>query len=359
MRALWVLTPLAGAAIALAVASHVAGKEIQSPSVRPTAPPTLAETGLYADFAMLRVNPAHLGFAPQYPLWTDGAAKRRWISIPPGTKIDASDPEAWKFPVGTRFWKEFAFDGRPVETRYLEHLADGQWLYAAYAWSPDGRSAELVSEKGRRGAYPLAGGRSHTIPGVSDCKVCHEGGASPVLGFSTLQLSPERDPGALHVEPPPSPGVDLAYLAENGLVEGLPPHVGAAPPRIAAASDVERAAIGYLHGNCGHCHNGAGNLSKLELILQHPTEGAASPAIASTVRQPVRDLAPGQTPDAVLRIEPRHPERSGLAQRIGSRYPLLQMPPLGTELVDEEAVQLLTRWINEMDQTGPGAHQGE
>jgi hypothetical protein len=36
-------------------------------------------------------------------------------------------------------------------------------------------------------------------------------------------------------------------------------------------------------------------------------------------------------------------------QRAGSRYPALQMPPLGTELVDEEALALLRRWIAEAD----------
>jgi hypothetical protein len=36
--------------------------------------------------------------------------------------------------------------------------------------------------------------------------------------------------------------------------------------------------------------------------------------------------------------------------RISSRSSALQMPPLGTELVDEEAVSLLKRWIAEMDE---------
>jgi hypothetical protein len=36
-------------------------------------------------------------------------------------------------------------------------------------------------------------------------------------------------------------------------------------------------------------------------------------------------------------------------QRVGSRYPALQMPPLGTELVDGDAVDLLRRWIAELD----------
>src|SRR5688572_23474543 len=65
-------------------------------------PGTLRETGLYADAAMRAVAATNLPFAPQYPLWTDGAQKRRWIYLPPGTTIDASNPDAWQFPIGTR-----------------------------------------------------------------------------------------------------------------------------------------------------------------------------------------------------------------------------------------------------------------
>lgn len=319
-------------------------------------PPTLHETGLYTDPGTLQVNPAHLAFAPQYPLWSDGAAKRRWISLPPGAAIDGSDPEAWIFPVGTRFWKEFAFNGQRVETRYLERKSDGQWLYAAYAWSADGREAQLVSARGKRGAYPLASGRSHTIPGVADCKACHQGGPSEVLGFGTLQLSSERDSGAPHAELQPEPHVDLKYLVDRGLLIGLPKALLDAPPRIAAATATERAALGYMHGNCGHCHNERGSLQNIALFLRHRAEATGEPALASTVGQPVRKPAPGQSPDAVLRVEPGHPHRSGLMQRVSSRSPSLQMPPLGTELIDDEAVRLLYRWIEEKGASIQQAH---
>ncbi|HEX8164668.1 MAG TPA: hypothetical protein VF601_02650 [Beijerinckiaceae bacterium] len=312
-------------------------------------PETLQETGLYADFATLEVDPGHLAFSPQYPLWSDGALKRRWISLPPGTAIDGSDPEAWVFPVGTRLWKEFSFNGQRVETRYLERQADG-WRYAAYAWSPDGREARLAPERGKRGAYPLGKGKSHTIPGVTDCKACHQGGRSEVLGFSALQLSPDRDPGAPHAEARPEPGVDLDYLVEKGLLVGLPkPET---PPRIAARSATERSALGYLHGNCGHCHNEQGPLQNVGLFLRHALGTEARLAVASTVGRAVRKPAPGQSPDAVLRVDPGHPERSALMQRAGSRYAALQMPPLGTELVDEEALGVLRRWIAEADESG-------
>ncbi|WP_230533735.1 hypothetical protein [Microvirga roseola] len=309
--------------------------------------PTLQETGLYDDFGSLQIDPSHLAFAPQYPLWSDGAVKRRWISLPPGTTIDAADPDAWVFPVGTRFWKEFSFSGRRVETRYLERRSDGQWLYAAYAWSADGREAHLVGPRGKRGAYQLANGRSHTIPGIGDCKACHLGDRVEVLGFSALQLSPDRDPGALHAEPRPEPGIDLRYLVDKGLLVGLPQAMLETPLRIVAKSPTERTALGYMHGNCGHCHNEQGSLQNIGLFLRQNAGAIGQSALATTIGYPVRKPAPGQSPDAVLRIDPRHPKRSGLMQRVSSRYPALQMPPLGTELVDIEAVSLLYRWISE------------
>ena len=57
-----------------------------------------------------------MAFTPTWRLWTDGAVKRRWVSLPPGGTIDTSDPDRWVFPVGTRFFKEFAApDGTLLE----------------------------------------------------------------------------------------------------------------------------------------------------------------------------------------------------------------------------------------------------
>lgn len=333
-----------GASLAFALA-FLAGADAIPQAASSVPPRSLQETGLYSDSNTLQVDPKHLSFSPQYPLWTDDATKRRWISLPPGTTIDGSDPDAWKFPVGTRFWKEFSFNGQRVETRFLQRQADGQWRYAAYAWSPDGREAELVSEKGRRGAVPLGNGRSHTIPSVNDCKACHQGGRTEVLGFSTVQLSPDRDPFALHSE---ASDTDLNSLIEKGLLVGLPKPLLDVPPPLSGTA-TQRSALGYLHGNCGHCHNEQGSLANLGLFLRQSSGAAVQSAIASTFDQPVRKPAPGQRPDAITRILPGHPDQSALMQRVSSRYSALQMPPLGTELIDKEAVALLQRWIAEAE----------
>jgi hypothetical protein len=344
-----------GAMLALVLAiSGLAQAIVQAAG--PKTPQRLEDTGLYADFATLQIDSGHLAFSPQYPLWTDGAGKRRWISLPPGTAIDGSDPDAWNFPAGTRLWKEFSFNSQRVETRYMERQADGQWLYGAYAWSPDGREAVLTSERGRRRAYPLGDGRAHAIPSVSDCKACHQGGRSEVLGFSALQLSRDRDPGALHSDSVSHAQLDLNQLVEKGLLIGVPASLASMASRIATASATERAALGYLHGNCGHCHNSQGSLKNIGLFLRQAVGTQDQDAIASTIGRPVKKPAPGQSPDAVLRIEPGRPDRSAVMQRMSSRYPALQMPPLGTELIDSEAVALLQRWISEQSSSAPMTH---
>ncbi len=139
---------------------------------------------------------------------------------------------------------------------------------------------------------------------------------------------------------------------------GLPAALLTHPPRIRATSPTERAALGYLHANCGHCHASDGKLQNVGIFLRHMTGDPVEAALATTVDQPVRDPAPGQTADAVMRVEPGHPERSVLVQRMASRWAALQMPPLGTDLADEQALDLVRKWITEIDALPTQTQQG-
>jgi len=311
------------------------------------APVHLSDTGLYSDFARGIVAPGVLPYVPQYPLWTDGATKRRWISLPPGTSIDASDPDAWVFPVGTKIWKEFSF-GRKVETRTMERAADGSWIYATYAWSEDGQEALLAPDRGIHGACESRPGIGHDIPSTSDCRACHQGRTTEVLGFDALQLSSDRDPLAPHAELPPEDAVDLPALVERGLVRGLPQGVLAEAPRIVARTPRERAVLGYLHGNCGSCHNSRGPLANLGLELDYriaADPGSPARAIATAVGIESRFRL---DPDAShSRISPGSPDSSVLYRRIASRNKFVQMPALGTHALDEQAVALVEDWIRE------------
>ena len=334
-----------------------AGARADAPVVAPGSaaprPRWLSETGLYQRGGTTRLHADVLAFSPQYPLWTDGADKRRWIRLPKGTSIDASNPDDFVFPVGTLLFKEFRF-GRAVETRVIERAADG-WRYATYVWRPDGRDAELAPPVGVPRVAEIRPGVFHDVPSADDCVTCHESRNNPVLGFTALQLSPARDALAPHGKLPPSGSVDLAELVRRGLLTGLPENLLTNPPRIVAESDAGRAVRGYFFGNCAHCHNAEGPLSSVGLDLDVSlTRGTLDTLRATAIGRPSHFRPDGSS--LRLRIAANDPDMSVLVQRIASREPVLQMPPLGTRLVDDEAVRLVRNFVAR-DLAGPPARK--
>lgn len=322
------------------------GVRTEAPAIAPL-PETLRDTGLYADWDTRTVAPDNLPFAPQYPLWTDGAAKSRWLHLPAGAWIDAGDPDAWVFPVGTKVWKEFRFHGEPSETRLIERTAAG-WRYASYVWRADG-TATLAPARGILNSTQITAGVRHAIPSRTDCTACHEAGPSRLLGVSALQLSDDRDPMAVHAEPVPEGGFTLSDLVARRLVRHLPARLTRVSPRIEGSTPVARAALGYLHGNCGMCHTGVGEMASLRFVLQHSLGGKVEgqpPALGTSLAQPSL-FRTSMLPQISARIAPGQPDASMLIARMDSRHPVLQMPPLGSRLVDLDAVALLRRWIAE------------
>lgn len=306
-------------------------------------PQKLSETGLYQP-GTTEIARGNIAYTPQYALWSDGARKRRWLYLPPGSSIDAANPDAWEFPPGTRLWKEFGY-GAPVETRLIERLADGSWRFASYVWDAEGREALLAPSEGmQRLPAPDAPGGVYAIPSQDDCRACHEAAAVPVLGLSALQLSPDRDPEAPHAEKPEAGHIDLRGLHARGVLRNLPPSLLATPPRIAAPGPGGRAALGYLHANCGHCHNDGGPLADLDLNLQQSAvTGGAGPA--RTLETLVGYPSEFRLQHVQTRLVPGAHELSMLLARMRSRNPLVQMPPLGTRVSDAEANELIRHWI--------------
>ncbi len=311
-------------------------------------PPSLRDSGLYADASASRLHPEVLAFSPQYPLWSDGADKQRWMRLPAGTAIDASKPDAWVFPIGTKLWKSFSHGGRPIETRYMERLADGNWRFATYVWKADGSGAELAPARGIAAlAAPTAPGGRYAVPSRGDCLACHGGATVPVLGLTALQVSPARDRSAANRRAGSADELDLRKLVELGLLRGLPTRLLADPPRIAAASPSERAALGYLHANCAHCHHpNEGRVPVHLSLMQRAADPAASAAevLRSLLDSPSRFQPPGQADARV--VLPGDAQASLLMLRMRSRDALRQMPPLGTRISDAEGLAVLAHWIN-------------
>jgi hypothetical protein len=308
---------------------------------RPELPPLLSATGIS--------DPRTRPFSPQYPLWSDGARKTRWVLLPPGTHIDASDVDAWEFPDGTRFWKQFEFSGRKVETRMLWKTG-GEWVFATYVWNDAQTDAVLGSADGVPAVVEIAPGKAHSVPSTEDCRACHVTNRPEVLGFSALQLSADRDPLAPHAEPLETEMVTLRTLVDEDLLRPRRPELVSRPPRIAADDPRTRAVLGVLSANCGNCHNADSSIANLGLLLRQPAYGTRAQVAASVerlLRRTGKWQVPGSTPDTSVFVAPGAPERSGLLVRMRSRRPTTQMPPLGTVIPDHDGIELVTSWIRE------------
>jgi hypothetical protein len=156
-------------------------------------------------------------------------------------------------------------------------------------------------------------------------------------------------PPTPHAERLADDAVTLRTLIARGLLRGLPAQLADGAPRIAAKTPTARAALGYLHGNCGYCHTLSGELASLTFSLHYPLAPPASahpPALATTVGHASKYVPPAWDAPAE-RMSAGQPDRSVLLFRMASRNPVAQMPPLGSRIVDEEATTLIRRWIAE------------
>jgi hypothetical protein len=340
-------TGLALAAWALAVALQASRHGADAAADPPQPPRLLSDTGLYVAGGVAAIDPRSRPFSPQYPLWSDGLTKRRWIRLPEGGTIDGRDEHAWGFPVGTKIWKEFRLGDRAVETRFLWKASPAGWVFASYLWNADGSDAVLAPEEGAFAVAEVAPGRQHSIPSRSDCAACHGApSAAAPLGFTALQLSTDRDPGAIHGEPLADGMLTTRTLVEERLLTAARADLLARPPRIQASSPQTRSVLGYLAANCGMCHNGNGEISVLAPVLRPADLVTDGDAVArGLLDRRTRWQVPGEPDGATLLVHPGAPERSALFMRMRSRAPSSQMPPLGTVVRDQAAVDAIGRWI--------------
>lgn len=104
--------------------------------------------------------------------------------------------------------------------------------------------------------------------------------------------------------------------------------------------------LDYLAANCGGCHNGSGEISALGPTLRYPELLEDGDAVAQRlVRHRARWQVPGETDGGSVLVQPGDPDASAILVRMRSRAPSSQMPPLGTVLRDQAAVDAITRWI--------------
>ena len=285
-------------------------------------PPCHGPPGLYVDGSCTRLAEGVQPYTPSYVLWSDGAQKERFLFLPAGTTIDTTDPDGWIFPVGTTFWKTFALGALRVETRVLTKVSaeagTTAWTMRVYAWN-EAQDAVTEVVDGVTNALDT----EHDIPAQAMCERCHQGSADVGLGVSAIQLNHD---GA---------GVTLASLeADHVLTVDIPLSDAVVP-----GNDVERAALGYMHANCSHCHSD-GRYCDYRPMRFNWTQ-TIDPAMLGVCVEPHDPLLPIHSHI----VKPGNLEKSLLYYRVDSDLDGIRMPLLGRTLIHEEARQLIEDWI--------------
>jgi hypothetical protein len=323
-----------------------------APNLMPT---KLSETGLFSDIKTQALAPGVFAFEPAYFLWSDGATKRRWVYMPPGGKILTDNMEYWQYPAGFKLWKEFSRDGKVIETRLLLKKSDGvtDWYMVAFKWNDDHSDALAVPD-GEMNAM----GTMHDIPNKDACTGCHGAMNDNALGFSALQLS--------HTKPN---SLNLKMISDMGWLSAPPAAAGYSLP----GTETEKAALGYLHANCGMCHNNFGKVYNTKASLDLWTHldqigtlqdtraylsmvcadwpgagGKAAPITTCTAGHGTGAMMDNDI-SKLLRVVPKNATESGIHDLMSLRAVAMdskQMPPLGTEIPDPTGLAAVDAWIN-------------
>jgi uncharacterized repeat protein (TIGR03806 family) len=334
------------------LAQRVQAGHLQVPLDPEQLPPLLSQTGLFTSLTEMKPSPGLVPYDVNTPLWSDGAAKQRWIVLPPGGEIGFSPTGEWSFPPGTIFVKHFelAVDetrlGRRkrLETRLLVVDASGYGYGATYRWRPNHSDADLLADSAREPItiHSSAGNRVQTwyYPSRADCLTCHTRAARFVLGVKTRQLNrdfiyPETGIGDNQLRA-------WSYLAmfDRALDENSLRHYS----RLAAVDDLhaslEQRARSYLDANCAHCHR-PGNTVRAAFDARYDTPLAElnllnRPTVSDSlsIKDP-RVVAPGDL------------SRSMLTLRL-MRSDNYRMPPLATSVNDQAAIAVLEAWVKSL-----------
>jgi hypothetical protein len=308
-------------------------------SIDASGPPTmLSQTGLYSDIGAGTIAPGVAEYMPRWQLWSDEAAKRRWIFLPPGSQIDTSDMDHWQFPMGTKIWKEFVRDGQKIETRYLEKTGPGATFDDWYAVSFQWMGGDAVAVPG--GVVDDPG--HNDIPSRSGCRQCHDAQRIPsvAVSFSALLLDvPSADPQVMN----------LGRLVADGRLTAPPTNPVAGTYFPLPADPVAQAGIGYLHVNCGNCHNdrSAGSVlvgvpGRIELRLAVSELAAGAWSATAPYRTTVG--RPSGLNNTLTLVAPGSAATSHLFERLTATTGI-RMPPIGREVVDPTGSEEVRAWI--------------
>jgi uncharacterized repeat protein (TIGR03806 family) len=324
-------------------------------------PALLSLTGVFANTPAMAPAASLIPYTPNVPLWSDGAQKVRYFSVPktgapytPAEQIAYAPTGTWSFPAGTVFVKTFELQTNQsdpasllrLETRLLVRDINGAVYGVTYKWRSDYSDADLLSTNLTEPIPILTPGGVITqmwyYPSPSDCLQCHTPVANYVLGVNARQLNGEM------TYPNGVTDNQLRAMNRSGLFypaidESEIPNIEQLSSVTNPAAPYVQRARSYLDANCAQCHQPGGSGPTFDARYDTPLASQNiinTPAVKGNLGYDNVDIV---TPDDVW--------RSSLYDRMNIVNPTTQMPPLARNVIDTNAVQLMAEWINSLGGT--------
>lgn len=299
----------------------------------------LSETGCFTSTRPLTPAAGVIPYTVIQPLWSDGALKQRWFTIPEGSQIDLTDDGDFIFPAGSVLIKHFLLNGKPIETRLLMRHND-YWGGYSYEWLYDSNGNAVDAQLLNEAKSKSIDGQQWLYPGRTQCFNCHTSAAHIALGLETLQLNREfTDPAGGQA------ANQLDTLQARGLFStALTPQQRES--RLYALDEDQASfqlrAKSYLHSNCSQCHRTGGSTpSAMDLRF---TTALADMHVCDVDPQGgdlgisgLKLLDPAGT-----LLQPN----SAIIARMESLDSTVRMPPLASDVVDSSAVSVLKYWVD-------------
>jgi len=326
-----------------------------------TLPAQLSLTGIFTNTPAMTPAGGLISYTPNVPLWSDGAQKIRYFSVPatgtnlaPAEQIAYAPTGTWSFPAGTVFVKTFELQTnqsnptalRRLETRLLVRDINGAVYGVTYKWRPDNSDADLLTNNLTEAIAILTPGGVITqnwyYPSPADCLQCHTAVANYVLGLNARQLNgSQKYPNG--VTDNQLRALNRAGLLYPAIDESQLPGIESLAALTNTSASYGARARSYLDANCAQCHQPGGSGPTFDARYDTPLTNqniVNIPAVKGSLGYDNVDIV---TPNDVW--------RSSLYDRINLVNPSLQMPPLARNLIDTNAVQLMAAWINSLGGT--------
>lgn len=302
----------------------------------PVVPTLLSQTGCAASNPQ---NPSAgmVGYEINAPFWSDNAVKTRYFAMPNSGAFGTASDGDWTTPARSVIRKDFRLNGQMIETRLLMRQSNGDWAGYTYEWNSGQTDATLVDTAGKD---VTIGSQTWSYPSRAQCLQCHTQAAGFSLGLETQQMNRSTTYSQTG-----RTANQLSTLSASA-IGMLTPQVSdpTAQPALsdpAGSDSVGARARAWLHTNCAMCHRPSGPTPVSLNLLNSATLAATNTCNVDPTRG---DL--GLTNAKI--IAPGAPDSSVLLARANSRDASIQMPPVGSHIVDAAGVALLRSWITSL-----------